>query len=86
MEQYLKKLICSNTLINKIPDSLINVMLQDKQWLDNNYGADIATDLLQTSINWKAYAQIQDTNWTKAWSYMNLYEKNFPIWCSIESF
>jgi hypothetical protein len=61
-----------------IPDSLINVMLQDKQWLDNNYGADIATDLLQTSINWKAYAQIQDTNWTKAWSYMNQYEKNFP--------
>ncbi|MEN9290571.1 MAG: hypothetical protein RLZZ357_414 [Bacteroidota bacterium] len=61
-----------------IPDSLINVMLQDKQWLDNNYGADIATDLLQTSINWKAYAQIQDTNWTKAWDYMTQYEKNFP--------
>lgn len=61
-----------------IPDSLLNTMLLDKQWLDNNYGADIATDLLQTSINWKAYAQIQDTNWTKAWSYMNQYQKNFP--------
>ena len=61
-----------------IPDSLLNTMLLDKQWLDNNYGADIATDLLQTSINWKAYAQIQDTNWSKAWSYMNQYQKNFP--------
>ncbi len=61
-----------------IPDSLLNTMLLDKQWLDNNYGADIATDLLQTSIIWKAYAQIQDTNWTKSWSYMNQYQKNFP--------
>jgi thioredoxin-related protein len=62
-----------------IPDSLLNTMLQDKQWLDHNYGADIATDLLQTSIIWKAYAQIQDTNWLKSWSYMNQYEKNFPL-------
>lgn len=62
-----------------IPDSLLNTMLLDKQWLDNNYGADIATDLLQTSIIWKAYAQIQDTNWTKSWSYMNQYQKNFPL-------
>ena len=61
-----------------IPDSLLAIMLQDKKWLDINYGADIATDLLQTSINWKAYAQIQDSNWAKAWSYMNQYQKHFP--------
>jgi thioredoxin-related protein len=61
-----------------IPDALLNTMLQDKKWLDNNYGSDIATDLLQMSINWKAYAQIQDSNWTKAWSYMNQYQKHFP--------
>jgi thioredoxin-related protein len=61
-----------------IPDSLLAVMLLNKEWLDSNYGADIATDLLQTSINWKAYAQIQDSNWTKAWSYMNQYQKYFP--------
>lgn len=61
-----------------IPDDLLNTMLLDKKWLDANYGADIATDLLQMSINWKAYAQIQDSNWTKAWIYMNQYKKYFP--------
>ena len=61
-----------------IPDELLNTMLQDKKWLNDNYGADIATDLLQMSINWKAYAQIQDSNWTKAWTYMNQYKKHFP--------
>lgn len=61
-----------------IPDTLLNTLLQNKQWLDDHYGSDIATDLLQTSINWKAYGQIQDKNWSKAWGYMNQYKKHFP--------
>jgi thioredoxin-related protein len=61
-----------------IPDELLNLMLKDKKWLDENYGADDATDMLQKSIQWKAYAQIQDSNWTKSWHYMNQYRKYFP--------
>ena len=61
-----------------IPDSQLYAMLIDKKWLDDNYGADVATDILQKSIEWKAYAQVQDSNWTKSWYYMNQYRKYFP--------
>jgi len=61
-----------------VPDTLLNTLLQSKQWLGDQYGSDIATDLLQTSINWKAYGQIQEKNWSKAWGYMNQYNKYFP--------
>lgn len=61
-----------------IPDSLLEVMMKDKDWLNQNYGADIVNDLLSTSINWKAYDQIQSRNWSKAWFYMNQYDANFP--------
>lgn len=61
-----------------IPDSLIDKMFQDQKWLDDNYGADITQDLLSTSINWKAYKQIQDSNWNSANKYINQYAINFP--------
>jgi thioredoxin-related protein len=61
-----------------IPDSLLGVMLNDKEWLNQNYGEDIVNELLSMSINWKAYGQIQNSNWSKAWYYMNQYAVNFP--------
>ena len=61
-----------------IPDALLYTMLKDKKYLDESYGADVATDILQKSIEWKAYAQIQDSNWTKSWHYMTQYKKYFP--------
>lgn len=61
-----------------IPDSLIDKMFQDQKWLEDNYGADITLDLLSTSINWKAYKQIQDSNWNSANKYINQYAINFP--------
>jgi len=44
----------------------------------DNYGADITQDLLSTSINWKAYKQIQDSNWNSANNYISQYAINFP--------
>ena len=61
-----------------IPDSLLEIMIHDKKWLDENYGADISTDILQKSIEWKAYAQIQDSNWIKSANYINQYQLHFP--------
>lgn len=61
-----------------IPDSLLENMLLDRQWLNENYGADLTSDLISMSINWKAYAQIQDSNWNLAWHYMNKYATCFP--------
>ena len=61
-----------------IPDFLLYHMFENQEWLNNNYGSDIMNDLLSTSINWKAYKQIQDSNWRQAWIYMNLYKEHFP--------
>ena len=61
-----------------IPDSLLPTMFSDKKWLDDNYGPDITLGLLSTSINWKAYKQIQDSNWNAANNYINQYAINFP--------
>ena len=60
-----------------IPDSLLSKMFSDKKWLDDNYGPDVTQDFLSTSINWKAYKQIQDSNWNEAYNYINIYATNF---------
>ena len=61
-----------------IPDTLLAKMFDDREWLDNNYGDDMVFDLLSKSINWKAYKQIQDSNWNAANNYIKLYASNFP--------
>ena len=61
-----------------IPDSLLSKMFCDKKWLDDSYGPDITLDLLSTSINWKAYKQIQDSNWNAANNYISQYGNHFP--------
>lgn len=63
---------------NDIPDILLENLMQDKHWLDSNYGADITNNLIETSVSWKAYHQIQDKNWLEAISYMNKYRELFP--------
>lgn len=63
---------------NDIPDILLENLMQDKHWLDLNYGADITNNLIETSVSWKAYHQIQDKNWLGARSYMNRYRELFP--------
>ncbi len=61
-----------------IPDTLLENMLNNRPWLNSNYGADITSELISMSINWKAYSQIQDSNWAKARHYMDKYTANFP--------
>lgn len=63
---------------NDIPDILLENLMQDKHWLDSNYGADITNNLIETSVSWKAYHQIQDKNWLEARSYMSRYRELFP--------
>lgn len=63
---------------NDIPDILLENLMLDKHWLDSNYGADITNNLIETSVSWKAYHQIQDKNWLEARSYMNRYRELFP--------
>lgn len=63
---------------NKVPDSLLEKMISDKPWLDANYGQDIATDLIRTTVNWKGYHEIENNNWTDARKYINRYQRMFP--------
>lgn len=63
---------------NKVPDALLEKMISDKPWLDVNYGHDIATDLIGTSVNWKGYREIENNNWTDARKYINRYQRMFP--------
>jgi hypothetical protein len=63
---------------NKVPDSLLEKMISDKAWLDANYGQDIATDLIRTTVNWKGYHEIENNNWTDARKYINRYQRMFP--------
>jgi thioredoxin-related protein len=61
-----------------IPDSLLNLMIQDKGLISGKFGKDITTDMLSTSINWKTYYEVEQENWSNARSYMNQYASNFP--------
>jgi hypothetical protein len=61
-----------------VPDELLEKMIQDRSWLDANYGVDISKDVIETSINWKGYRQTQDKNWVKASGYINRYASLFP--------
>lgn len=61
-----------------IPDSLLNLMIQDKNLLSEKFGKDVTTDMLSTSINWKTYYEVQQENWSKARLYMKHYVSNFP--------
>jgi thioredoxin-related protein len=61
-----------------IPDSLLQLMLNDQTWMGANYGKDLSTDMLSTSINWKTYAAVQQKNWTTARAYMQKYHTHFP--------
>ncbi len=61
-----------------IPDTMVDKMVQDQHWLATNYGSDLTTDMLSTSINWKVYAQIQKKEWAQARKYMQQYVTNFP--------
>lgn len=63
---------------NDIPDKLLENLMEDKHWLDSNYGGDITNNLIETTVSWKAYHQIQDKNWLEASSYMNRYRELFP--------
>ena len=61
-----------------VPDELLEKMIQDRSWLDANYGVDISKDVIETSINWKGYRQTQNKNWVKASEYINRYASLFP--------
>jgi hypothetical protein len=61
-----------------IPDALLERIIHDKSWLDANYGHDITKDLIETSISWKGYHQVEIKNWANARSYFSRYQNLFP--------
>jgi hypothetical protein len=63
---------------NDVPDNLLEKMIQDRTWLDANYGKDMCKAVIETSINWKGYRQTQNKNWAKASGYINRYSSLFP--------
>jgi hypothetical protein len=61
-----------------IPDALLERIIHDKSWLDANYGHDITKDLIETSISWKGYHQVEIKNWGNARYYFSRYQNLFP--------
>ena len=61
-----------------IPDALLEKIIHDKSWLDANYGHDITKDLIETSISWKGYHQVEIKNWGNARYYFSRYQNLFP--------
>ena len=61
-----------------IPDSLLYHLINDQEWLNQNYGMDLTSNLISTSFIWKIYAEIQNENWSRTQEYMSEFQIHFP--------
>jgi thioredoxin-related protein len=63
---------------NDVPAKLLDIIIKDQPWLNTQYGPDITNNMIETSLNWKGYRQIEDKNWANARKYINRYKLKFP--------